>query len=166
MQIKLLTLAALATTAVADIKGCLETIAASTVQLDKSVTSYQGGLLGLVPITTDALCLLNDINQCTSTARASAPLDYEAALDIAGATGTLADNVNTVIDDLVRAKPKFDRLLIVTPIIKVTVEQEREATKELCKQILAKIPKELADIAAILIKQIDDKFAEGIKAFS
>ncbi|KAM3510920.1 hypothetical protein MY11210_005458 [Beauveria gryllotalpidicola] len=166
MQFKLLALAALATTALADIKGALGTIGSATVQLNRTVTSYRGGLLGLVPITTDALCLLNDIYQGTRIARASAPLSYEAALDIAGATGTLANDVNDVIDNLVRAKPKFDALLIVTPIIKVTIEQEREATQGLCREILAKIPKELADIAAILVKQIDDKFAEGIRAFS
>ncbi|KAM3453232.1 hypothetical protein NHJ6243_009181 [Beauveria neobassiana] len=166
MQIKLLALAALATTAVADIKGAFETIATATMQLNKSVTLYSGGLLGLVPITTNALCLLNDINQGTRTARASAALDYEAALDIAGATGTLADDVNTVIDNLVRTKPKFNNWVIMTPIIKVVIEQQRDATKDLCAAVLQKIPKELADVAAILIKQIDDKFVEGIKAFS
>ncbi|KAM3549000.1 hypothetical protein MY1884_008938 [Beauveria asiatica] len=166
MQIKLLALAALATTAVADIKGSLGTIDTQVAQLNKTVSSYSGGLVGLIPITTDALCLLDDIYQGTRTARASPPLGYDAALDIAGATGTLADDVNTVIGTLVRTKPKFDNWVIVTPIIKVMVEQQRDATKELCDAILAKIPKELADIAAILIKQIDDKFAEGIKAFS
>ncbi|XWW94002.1 hypothetical protein V2A60_001941 [Cordyceps javanica] len=166
MQFKLLAFVALAATAVADIKGALDTIGTATVKLNKTVTDYNGGLLGLVPITTDALCLLDDIHQGTRTAKASKPLDYDAALDIAGATGTLANDVNDVIDNLVRTRPKFDRLLIVTPIIKGVIETQRSATADLCKAVVAKIPQELAEVALILVKQIDDKFAEGIKAFS
>ncbi len=166
MQFKLFAFAALAATAVADIKGALETIGAATVKLNDTVTGYNGGLLGLIPITTDALCLLNDIKEGTKTAKASAMLDYDAALDIAGATGTLANDVDDVINNFIRTKPKFDKLLIVTPIIKETLKTQRSATADLSKAILAKIPKDLADIAAILIKQIDDKFAEGVKAYS
>ncbi len=166
MQFKLFAFAALAATAVADIKGALETIGTATVKLNDTVTGYSGGLLGLIPITTDSLCLLNDIKQGTKTAKASAMLDYDAALDIAGATGTLANDVDAVINNFIRTKPKFDKLLIVTPIIKETLKTQQSATKDLSTAILAKIPKDLADIAAILIKQIDDKFAEGIKAYS
>ncbi|ATY62612.1 antigenic cell wall galactomannoprotein [Cordyceps militaris CM01] len=168
MQFKLFALAALATSVVAaaDIKSALEAVGAATIQLNKTVTAYQGGLLGLIPITTDALCLLNDINQGTRTAKASAPLNYEAALDIASSVGNLANSVDDVINNFIRTKPKFDKLLIVTPIIKGTLETQRAATADLSKAVLAKTPTELAEIAAILVKQIDDKFAEGIKVYS
>lgn len=168
MQFKLFAMAALAATATAaaDIKGALETIGTATVKLNDTITGYNGGLLGLVPITGDSLCLLDDIKDGTRTAKASPMLEYDAALDIAGATGTLANDVNDVIDNLVRTKPKFDRLLIVTPIIKQVIKSQRSATADLSKAILAKIPEDLAAVAAILIKQIDDKFAEGIAAYS
>ncbi|KAJ6789499.1 hypothetical protein PWT90_10712 [Aphanocladium album] len=166
MQFKLFTLAALAAVAVADIKGALQTINKATVQLNTTVTNYSGDLLGLVPVTTDSLCLLHDIKEGTKTAKASAPLDFDAALDIAGDTGVLANVVDDVINNLIRTKPKFDRLLIVTPIIKETIKTQRSATADLSKAILSKIPQELADIAKLLIDQIDAKFAEGVKAYS
>lgn len=169
MQFKFAALAAIVATvsaSAADIKSALETIGAATVKLNGTVTDYNGGLLGLVPITTESLCLLNDIHEGTKTTKASQPLNFDEALDIAGATGTLANDVDDVIDNLIRTKPKFDRLLIVSPIIKETIKTQRSATADLSNAILAKIPKELADIAAILIKQIDDKFAQGVAAYS
>lgn len=166
MQFKLFTLAALAATAFADIKGALKTISDATIELNTTVTNYNGGLIGLVPITTQSLCLLHDINEGTDTAKASAPLDFDAALDIAGDTGTLANVVNDVVDNLIRTKPKFKKFLIVVPIVKEVIVSQRKATKEFSAAVLEKIPKELADIAAILIQQIDDKFAQGIAAYS
>lgn len=166
MQFKLFAFAALAATAVADIKGALETIGTATVKLNDTVTGYSGGLRGLVPITNDALFLLNDIKQGTKTAKASAMLDLDAALDIAGAIGILANDVDAVIDNFIRTKPKFDKLLVVTPIIKETLKTQRSATKDLSNAILAKTPAELAEVATTLIKQIDDKFAQGIKVYS
>ncbi|OAA59915.1 antigenic cell wall galactomannoprotein [Cordyceps fumosorosea ARSEF 2679] len=167
MQFKFLALAALAATSVAaDIKSSLDTIGTAVVKLNSTVTSYRGDLLGLIPITTDALCLLDDINEGTKTAQAAAPLSYDAALDIAQSTGTLASYVNDVIDNFVRTKPKFAKLLIVVPIIKETLKTQRAATAKLCKAVVDKVPQELQEIAEIIVKQIDDKFAEGIKAYS
>lgn len=173
MQFKFLALAAsLASVAFAapappaTIKSSLETIGTATVKLNATVAGYSGDLLGLIPITTDSIALLINIKSGTKVANNSPQLDFDTALDIAGATGTLANDVTDIIATLIRTKPKFDKLLIVTPIIKETIVTQRAATAELSKAILAKIPAELAAIAAILIQQIDDTFAQGVAAYS
>ena len=120
MQFKLFTVLTLATSVLAgaaEIKASIETIDQMTVELGDTVEEYSngiiGGLIDLIPITTQSTKLLNEIEDGTEVAEASEPLTFDEALDIASATGQLANDVEDTLNTIVATKPKFDKYLIV-----------------------------------------------------
>ncbi|KAK3192309.1 hypothetical protein K4F52_001522 [Lecanicillium sp. MT-2017a] len=172
MQFKLFTLITFAASALAgaaEIQASLETIAEQTVKLNETVAAYPdgviGGLINLVPITTQSFKLQKEIEKGTEVAKASEPLTFDEALNIAGYTGQLANDVDSTLKTLIAAKPKFDKFLIVSPILRGVLKKQRSATKEFSEAVVEKIPEELASIAELLIKQIDDNFAAAIAAY-
>ncbi|KAJ6445135.1 antigenic cell wall galactomannoprotein [Purpureocillium lavendulum] len=164
----LLTGVALAGTVLADgkaIVAAMNKIKADTADLGNHVAAFKGDILGVLPIAMGSLHLLDDIKKGTKTADASAPLTTPEALELAGATGDLSKEVNKTLTAIIATKPKFDKLLVVSPIILLNLEQQQKATKDFSAKVVSKVPESLKGIAQALIKPIDDGFTQAIAKY-
>ncbi len=164
----LLSLAAVASTVVADgaaIAAALEKVNNITTTLQTTVSSWDGDLLGALPITIQSAELLSAINEGTKTAKASAALETLEAVTVAEDTIALGSSVNSTITAIIAAKPKFDKLLL-SPVILLNLELEKSATDELSAAIIEKVPAALQATAQQLVSVIDDSFDEGLDAYN
>jgi hypothetical protein len=149
--------------AIADAIGVINTV---TLELQSKVTGWKGppDLLGTLPIIVSSTELLKDINNATKTAKASDPLEPLEALTVAVAINNLSGSVNGTISAIVARKRDFDKLLL-SPIILLNLELEKDATDRLGAAIADKVPEELKGAAAALQTTIDGYFDTGIKAY-
>ncbi|RFU76605.1 antigenic cell wall galactomanno [Trichoderma arundinaceum] len=143
----------------------LNTITTDTVNLNNTVASFNGNPLTLLQITVQSAKLLADINSGTKAANAAANLTFDQTLAVASATLNLATDVNQTITSIIDAKPKFDKLIVVDPVILLNLKLERDATKEFSAAVIAKVPEALQSVAQTLTQGIDDSFAEGLAAY-
>jgi hypothetical protein len=146
---------------IADAIGVINTV---TLKLQSAVTSWKGDLLGTLPIIVDSTELLTDINNATKTTKASAALTALDALTVAVAINTLSGSVNSTLTEIIAKKPEFDRLLL-SPVILLNLELEKDATDKLGAAISDKVPSNLQTAAATLQATIDGYFNTGIAAY-
>ncbi|CAG9986804.1 unnamed protein product [Clonostachys byssicola] len=160
--------AGLFVTALADgpaIVSALEKITGDTKSLNDDVSSWNGGLLGTIPIVAGSTTLLASIHEGQKTAEASEPLTLLDAIGVAVATQALAKEVNTTISTIVGAKPKFDHLLL-GPVILINLELEKKATVGFSDAIIEKLPVEQQPLGAELVKPILDSFDLAIDVYN
>ncbi|KAH6608516.1 cell wall mannoprotein 1 [Trichoderma cornu-damae] len=170
MKFRLLPLFTLLASVLADadpnpILTALNTIATDTVGLNKTVSSFGGSPLTLLQITVESAKLLADIKAGTGTANAAANLTLGQTIEIATATLGLATDVNQTIASIIAAKPSFDKLLVVDPVILLNLKLEQDAARDFGAAVVAKVPEALQAIAQSLTQRIDDSFAEGLAAY-
>jgi hypothetical protein len=84
---------------------------------------------------------------------------------IAGTTQTLSTTVNKTLTDVIAAKPKFDGLLIVSPVVLLNLKLEKKGSDEFGSAVVEKIPEALQGIAQSLLAPIDDSFDEAIAVY-
>lgn len=168
MRLSLLpTLAALAATVLADgaaIVSAIDAIDKSTVALGSGITSWNGKLLGALPIVGSSTKLLIDVKKGTKTAEQSEPLTNDEAFQVAFATINLAADVNVTLGAIIEAKPKFDKVLL-SPVILGNLKIQQGATEEFSGAVIDKVPAELQDIAKQLVGGIADSFDQAIEAY-
>ncbi|OIW28235.1 hypothetical protein CONLIGDRAFT_644437 [Coniochaeta ligniaria NRRL 30616] len=146
---------------IADAVGVINTV---TLELQSKVTSWKGDLLGTLPIIVASTELLTDINNATKTTKASAPLDALEALTVAIAVNNLSGSVNATISAIIAKKHQFDKLLL-SPVILLNLELEKDATDKLGAALADKVPEDLKAAAATLQATIDGYFNTGIQAY-
>lgn len=159
---------ALAATVVADAKSITDAMAkiqTQTADLGTTVTNWKGDLLGALPITVKSTQLLSGIKSATKVAEKSANLTLLEALGVADATKNLSTVVQSSLQAIVDAKPKFDKLIILSPVVLVNLELEQDATDDFSSAVVSKIPEAAQPIAKQLIQPIDDAFAAAIDKF-
>ncbi|KYG47167.1 hypothetical protein M433DRAFT_63717 [Acidomyces richmondensis BFW] len=149
----------------ASIVAALDKISDATAQLNNSVISWDGSLLGTLPIIADSTALLADINSATKTAEQSANLTDLEALGVGLATLSLASDVNTTLATIEAAKPKFQRLLLA-PLILLNLELEKGATDQFSAAVLQKVPAALQSTAEGITSGIDDAFDQAINDYN
>ncbi|TVY87655.1 hypothetical protein LAWI1_G005683, partial [Lachnellula willkommii] len=152
----------------ATILTALSEIQNNTSALNNTVTSFQPGLVGLtevLPLLSASTALLASINSATAVASSSANLTTDEAISVAGATESLATAVNTTLANVIRTKPKYDTLLIVSPVVLLNLKLEKEATDRFGAAVVAKVPAGLQGIAENLLVPIDDSFEEAIAVY-
>jgi hypothetical protein len=147
--------------AIADAVGVINSI---TLELQSKVTSWKGDLLGTLPIIVSSTELLKDINNATKTAKASAALEPLDALTVALAINSLSGTVNQTLTAIVAKKPGFDKLLL-SPVILLNLELEKDATDKFGAAVAEKVPENLQDAAAALQATIDGYFDTAIEAY-
>ncbi|POR35510.1 Uncharacterized protein TPAR_04291 [Tolypocladium paradoxum] len=147
------------------IMAAMNTIKADTAHLGATVASWRGDLLGVLAIAGESFGLLDDLKKGSRTADRSAPLTQDEALAIATVTADLATEVNKTLSAIIVAKPRFDRLLIVSPIILINLEAQQKATADFSAKVVAKVPKDLQAIAQSLIQPINDAFKKAIARY-
>lgn len=168
MRLSVLSLAALASGALASgdtIEAAIHTIDESTLALNEDVAQWNGKLLGVLPIVKDSTSLLTDINDGKKAATDSEPLDFGETIQVAGATIQLATDVNTTLEAVIQAKPKFDKLHL-SPIILVNLKLQQHSTDKFSNAVVEKVPQELQETAKQLVAGIADSFDKAIDAYA
>ncbi|KAG4442211.1 hypothetical protein IFR05_002321 [Cadophora sp. M221] len=143
----------------ASISASLNKIASKAVALNHIVANWKGDIFGVIPLT-DA------IENGTAIAKASKTLSQDEAFDIVGPASTLVDDTKSVLKTLVAAKPKFDALLIGSPLVLQILKTDRKDAKDLTTAVTAKVPAELQSVAQSITAPIDTAFANAIKKYS
>ncbi|KAB5578008.1 putative antigenic cell wall galactomanno protein [Coniochaeta sp. 2T2.1] len=146
------------------ISDAITAINTVTQTLQSKVSSWKGDLLGTLPIIVSSTELLKDINNATKVTKASDPLEPLEALTVAVAVNTLSGSVNQTISAIVAKKRQFDKLLL-SPVILLNLELEKDATDKLGAALGEKVPEELKGAAAQLQATIDGYFEAGIEAY-
>lgn len=167
MLFKFLSLALLATPIIADgaaVIDAINIINAQTVQLNTTVGSWSGDVLGAVPIVVESTELLSAINNGTTVAQQSANFTFFEALDIAGTTVTLVNNVLSTLDTIEAAKSKFANLLL-GPSILLSLVLQKSATDSFQAAVIAKVPSDLQSVADELVQPIDPAFSAAISEY-
>jgi hypothetical protein len=164
MRFHLLLLALFATTVLANgasIVAAMTKISKSTVALNTTVVQFPPGILGLthaIKLLTASNNLLSDINAGTKIATASAALTFDETLALVTATQSLASTVQSTLITLIKNKKKFDKDLIISPIILLNLKQEKSATTKFQNAVVAKVPAALQSTAKTLTAPIDKAF--------
>lgn len=165
---KLFALANLATTALASgasIIAAMDTISATTVDLDTTtVAGWNGNIFGTVPIVIKSTQLLIDIGNGTNTAKASDVLSITEAIQVALATNELGGVVEAALDTIVAAKSKFDKLLL-SPVILLNLHLQKKATQDFSSAVIDKVPESLQAVAETLVQGIIDAFDAAIEKY-
>ncbi|KAG7287465.1 hypothetical protein NEMBOFW57_006976 [Staphylotrichum longicolle] len=146
------------------IVGALTTVDQTTIKLGKAVTKWKGDIFGTLPIITESTTLLVQVKKGTKAAEDSPALDFQQTIDVATATNKLVVSVNTTLSALITSKRKFDKLLM-SPLIFVNLGLQKHATSEMSAAIIAKVPKELQELAKGLVAPIDASFEKAIDVF-
>ncbi|KAG6002889.1 hypothetical protein E4U21_002711 [Claviceps maximensis] len=147
------------------ITAALAAIQNKTTDLGSAVSAWDGHLLGVLPITSTSSHLLSQIKHATSTAQASDPLTLDGALAVALATGSLSAVVQATLRIIVDNKHRFDKLLIVSPVVLLELELQRHATAKFSAAVVDKVPVSLRGVAQGLVKPIDDAFGAAVDAY-
>ncbi|KYK56084.1 hypothetical protein DCS_08050 [Drechmeria coniospora] len=147
------------------IVGAINEIKSDAKSLGDQVTAYRGGILGVIPIAVDSLRLFASLHAGTSTADDSAPLSQAEAITLASSVQGLAGTVNATLEAIIAAKPRFDKLLVVNPIVFLNLRQQSRAAKDFGASVTAKVPAEMQQISAALVKPIDDGFAKALDVY-
>lgn len=165
---KVFSVAALAATAMADataLTAAMNKIATQTTDLGNTVKNWKGDILGALPITAKSVELLSTINKSIKVAKDTQPLTFDEALAIATVTVDLANNVNSTLQTIIDTKPKFDKLIVLSPVVLLNLELEQDATDKFSAVVVSKVPDELKAIAQALIEPIDQSFALAIDKY-
>jgi hypothetical protein len=109
--------------------------------------------------------VLNDINEGTTIATDSANLTLSETVAVASATAKLSLVVQSTLNTLLLAKSKFDKLLVVSPIVLYNLKQQQTATNEFGAAVTAKVPTAYQGLAASLLKPIQTAFNTTITAY-
>jgi len=168
MRLHILPLTLLATTVLADgasILAAISKISTSTTKLNSTVADFSSGLAGLadvIPLLIDSTALLEDIKSGTNVASSSANLTFGETIQIASATSALVTNVQSTLKTIVNAKPKFDALVLVSPVVLINLKQQKSATDQFSTAVISKVPAAFADFARSLVAPIDTAFNAAI----
>ncbi|ELR08776.1 hypothetical protein GMDG_03454 [Pseudogymnoascus destructans 20631-21] len=171
MRFSILPIALLATTVVADsasILAAMAKISGDTSKLNATIAKFHGGLIGLgesIPILIQSTTLLHDINQGTKAAGASVELTFDETIQVASATADLVTSVQSSLQTILRTKPRFDRLLVISPIILINLKQQKAATDKFSKAVITKLPEEFRAIAESITAPIDVAFNDAIAKY-
>ncbi|KAK0113503.1 hypothetical protein ONS96_014366 [Cadophora gregata f. sp. sojae] len=154
----------------ASISAAIDNIGAAAGKLNETVADFPNNpILGLTDIgdlLVNSVGVLKTINEGTKVAEASAQLTTLEAFGLAGKIQSLSSSVTSTLDTTVAAKKKFDKLLIVSPIVLLNLKQQKSATVEFGDAVTAKVPAELQEIAKNLQAPILAAFDKAIDAYN
>jgi hypothetical protein len=160
-----LCLSLLATQVLADgasILAAISDISNATVALNNTLNTFPGNPLlaigDIAPLLVDSVNLLDDINVGTTVATQSANLTLPETIEVAQATVALSHTVTSTLSNLMRVKTKFDKLVIISPVVLVDLKLEKEATDRFGAAIIAKVPAAFQATALGLLSPITAAF--------
>ncbi|OBT42486.1 hypothetical protein VE00_07923 [Pseudogymnoascus sp. WSF 3629] len=171
MRFSVLPVALLATTVLADgasIIAAMTKISDATAKLNSTVANFADGLIGLaetVPLLIESTTLLTDINDGTKVASSSANLTLVETIAVAGATSNLVRGVQSSLQTIVDTKSKFDRLVVISPVILINLEKQKAATNKFSAAVISKVPEPFQGVAQGLVAPVDVAFDSAIAKY-
>ncbi|KAH7377584.1 hypothetical protein BKA64DRAFT_767383 [Cadophora sp. MPI-SDFR-AT-0126] len=129
------------------------------IKLNTTVASWKGDAFGLqVP---------------PSGRRSFCHQSFRATLSRGGChhprARTLVEDAKNVLSTTVTAKPRFDKLLIASPVVLQILQipkDDRAAAKDLKQAVTEKVPAEFQEVATSITAPKDPAFAAAIKKYS
>ncbi|KAL2060661.1 hypothetical protein VTL71DRAFT_9302 [Oculimacula yallundae] len=153
----------------ASISAAIDKISAAAIQLNETVAEFPDnpiyGLTDIGDLLIDSTAVLKSIKQATKVAEASGELTLLEAIGLAGKITSLASGVQSTLDSTVAAKPKFDKLLVVSPVVLINLKLQKSATEEFGSKVVEKVPVDLRPIAENLQKPILEAFDKAIASY-
>ncbi|KAF1818808.1 uncharacterized protein K489DRAFT_326775 [Dissoconium aciculare CBS 342.82] len=152
-----------ATAVVADgaaIVKSLGTIRQKNAAFNGTLVKWDGSLFGAIPILTSSGDLNKAVDAGTKVAKASAPLSLDEATQVYIATQSLQGEIVVTIDNLIAAKPKFDKAG-VTVITTSTLSTSRKSAAAFGAAVVEKVPADLQSFAQGVVGSIDAEFARA-----
>ncbi|KAF2232736.1 hypothetical protein EV356DRAFT_517277 [Viridothelium virens] len=143
----------------------LSNVNSATETLDTEVKAFDGSAGAISTLNADSAAVLSSINTGTTNVQATTPISDNDALQVASATETLINTLNTTIDDLIAKKPTFVSSGQSATVLS-QLQQQRTASNSFSSAIVSKTPSDLSSIAQSLTAQIAAEFQTGINAFS
>ncbi|KAE8448839.1 hypothetical protein EG329_008841 [Mollisiaceae sp. DMI_Dod_QoI] len=154
----------------ASILAAMSKISNATVALNNTLNSFPSNPLlaigDIAPLLVDSVNLLDDINSGTTIASKSANLTLSETIEVAKATIALGTTVSTTLQNLINAKPKFDKLVVISPVVLVNLKLEKDATDRFGKAVVSKVPSAFQGTAKGLLSPIDTAFNSTIAFYS
>lgn len=137
----------------------------ATADLTSTVASWDGGILGALPIVTESTSLLTAINDATDTAKQSANLTDLEAVTVGLTILTLVTDVNSSLTTIIDAKPKFDKVLL-SGVVLLNLALEKSASTDFSDAVIEKLPEAFVSVGETLSGEITDSFEEAIDVYN
>ena len=163
----LLPVTALAAVVIADgaaITEAMSVVGNDTTALGQTVGDWTGNPLTILEILVQSTKLLVDINTATDTAKDSANLTFTEGVDVAQATLSLSNIVQSTLSTIVAKKGLFDDYFLSGAIL-LNLKEEKKATDDFAAAVVTKLPAALQGSAAGLTQPIDNAFNSAISAY-
>lgn len=148
-----------------DYKGVIQTVSDQVAVVDKAVADYVGGSAKGDGVITASDKLIEVINTGKTNVEGFDPLSSTDALAIVKPIETLTDDVGKLVDDVIAAKPNFDKDTLSAKIL-AGLKAQKEAAQGLADAITAKVPDALKDMAKELSAGIAKNIQKGIDAYA
>lgn len=133
----------------------------ATAELTSTVASWDGGILGALPLVSESTSLLTAINDATDTTKQSANLTDIEAVTVGITILSLVTDVNSSLTTIIDAKPKFDKVFS-SGIVLLNLALERSASADFSDASLEKLPATFASVGETLSGEITDSFDQAI----
>ena len=172
MHLSLISLALFTTTVLADgaaIVAAMYKISNATVALNTTVANFPagiGGLLDVITLLVDSNNLLTDIKSGIAVAQASANLTTDETIAVATETESLVATVQSTLNTVIAAKPKFNADLLISPVLLYNLKQEKNATDEFSAAVISKVPPQFQFFAELIVAPIDTAFNYAISNYT
>ncbi|KAL2862545.1 cell wall mannoprotein 1 family protein [Aspergillus lucknowensis] len=157
----------------AAVVDAVTTISDATVELNTTVSSYGGGLLGTgtaLKIQIQAIGLSNDIKDAISTTQESKNFTTDGSMAVSEAFLDLQPTIASSLDTFVRKKPEIDTGLLgigsLAFLVKANLENLRDLAGQLGEEVTAKLAPPYNELAPTILQQITDKFDKTIAVYS
>ncbi|KAJ4391782.1 hypothetical protein N0V93_005402 [Gnomoniopsis smithogilvyi] len=137
----------------------------ATTELTTTVASWDGGILGALPIVSESTSLLTAINDATDTAKQSANLTDLEAVTVGLSIVSLVTGVNSSLTTIIDAKPKFDKVLL-SGVVLINLALEKSASADFSNAVLEKLPTSFVSVGETLSGEITDSFDQAIDVYN
>lgn len=148
----------------AAIADAISAIQNATQELTTTVASWNGGILGAIPIVSESTSLLTAINQATATAKQSANLSDIEAVTVGLGIITLVTDVNSSLTTIIAAKPKFDETLL-SGVVLLNLALEKSASTDFSDAVIEKLPDTFVSTGETLSGEITASFDQAIDVY-
>lgn len=149
----------------AAIADAISAIQNATQELNATVATWNGGILGAIPIVSESTSLLTAINDATATAKQSANLSAIEAITVGLDIITLVTDVNSTLTTIIDAKLKFDKTLL-TGVVLLNLGLEKSASAEFSDAVIEKLPETFVSTGQTLSDEITASFDQAIDVYN
>ncbi|KAF2858197.1 hypothetical protein K470DRAFT_221690 [Piedraia hortae CBS 480.64] len=167
LRLIFVTLSVLSTTAIADGNAIVKSthqISKSTAKLNNTIAGWKGGVFGPVRIGIKAGGVMAHALKGAIVAKKSGKLTKDESMAVGVATLGLVQDIKNTLDSVVKAKPKFKRLLMKS-IVRSSIRTAYKATKKITKAVISKVPDDLKKIAEQMVGSLHEAFLQAIAAY-